>query len=186
MTQEELNYIKDSFSQIIDDIAGNPDWSEAARAVVSDLGTLERELEEKVASLPSNLDEAAKEWADVTSVKVWGKIDPKKDLKRFVARANYRTGLLDGFKAGAELLAEQGWIDDGSMPPETKQESDTLQGHREWTESEPVLAWDSMYGCRVDWTRNGKWMSEQTGGYTGQVCHGIIAWRPIPKYKEKQ
>ena len=28
--------------------------------------------------------------------------------------------------------------------------------------------------------------SEQTGGYTGQVCHGIIAWRPIPKYKEKQ
>ena len=59
MTKEELNYIKDAFSQIIDDIAGNPDWHEAARAVASDLGTLERKLEEKVSSLPSNLDEAA-------------------------------------------------------------------------------------------------------------------------------
>ena len=90
------------------------------------------------------------------------------------------------FGAGAEWMAGQGWIDDGSMPPETKQEDDTLQGHREWTESKPVLAWDSMYGCRIDWTRNGKWMSEQKGGYTGQVCHRIIAWRPIPEYKERQ
>ena len=46
MTQEELNYIKEAFSQIIDDIAGNPDWNDAARAVASALGTLERELEE--------------------------------------------------------------------------------------------------------------------------------------------
>jgi hypothetical protein len=71
------------------------------------------------------------------------------------------------------------------MPKETKQWSDTLQGHREWTESKPVLAWDSMYGCRVDATKNGKWMSEQRDGYTGQVVHGIIAWRPIPEFNEE-
>lgn len=120
-------------------------------------------------SIPSNVDEAAANYTDSSE---WL---PGENLGH----------IDDAFKAGAEWMAGQGWIDDGSMPPETKQESDTLQGHREWTESEPVLAWDSTYGCRVDWTRNGKWMSEQTGGYTGQVCHGIIAWRPIPKYKEK-
>lgn len=125
-------------------------------------------------SLPSDLDEAA----DIAKQGyVYNEGGP----------FPHTTGVsfLNGFQAGAEWMAGQGWIDDGSMPPETKQESDTLQGHREWTESEPVLAWDSIYGCRVDWTRNGKWMSEQTGGYTGQVCHGIIAWRPIPKYTEK-
>lgn len=122
-------------------------------------------------SLPSDLDDAADAYI------------------RCVANAgcDWTTqDIAEAFKAGAELMAGQGWIDDGSMPPETKQESDTLQGHREWTESKPVLAWDSMYGCCVDWTRNGKWMSEQRGGYTGQICHGIIAWRPIPEYKEKQ
>lgn len=83
-------------------------------------------------------------------------------------------------------LYNNGWIDcTKQMPPEAKQTSDTLQGHREWTESDSVLAWDSMYGCRVDVTRNGKWMSEQRGGYTGQVVHGIIAWRPIPEFSEE-
>lgn len=83
-------------------------------------------------------------------------------------------------------LHNNGWIDcRKQMPKETKQWSDTLQGHREWTESALVLAWDSMYGCRVDATKNGKWMSEQRGGYTGQVVHGIIAWRPIPKFNEE-
>ena len=89
-----------------------------------------------------------------------------------------------GFKAGVEWMAEQCWIDDGRMPTEKKEESDTLQGHHEWTASEPVLAWDSMYGPRIDFTRNGKWVSETKGGYTGQVCHGIVAWMPIPQYKQ--
>lgn len=71
------------------------------------------------------------------------------------------------------------WITD-RMPPETKQTSDTLQGHREWTESERVLAYDSSYGCCIDATRNGKWMSETRGGYQGQICHRIIAWMPLP------
>ena len=80
-------------------------------------------------------------------------------------------------------LHNNGWIDcTKQMPPETKQTSDTLQGHREWTESDKVLVWDSMYGCSVDVTKNGKWMSEQRGGCTGQAVHGIIAWRPIPEF----
>ena len=83
-------------------------------------------------------------------------------------------------------LYNSGWIDcTKQMPQETKQTSDTLQGHREWTESDMVLAWDSMYGCCVDATKNGKWMSEKRGGYTGQVVHGIIAWRPIPEFSEE-
>ena len=83
-------------------------------------------------------------------------------------------------------LYNNGWIDCAKqMPPETKQTSDTLQGHREWTESDMVLAWDSMYGCCVDATKNGKWMSEKRGGYQGQVVHGIIAWRPIPEWSEE-
>ena len=83
-------------------------------------------------------------------------------------------------------LYNNGWIDCyKQMPKETKQCSDTLQGHREWTESNLVLAWDSMYGCRIDCTKNGKWMSEQRCGYTGQIVHGIIAWRPIPEFSEE-
>lgn len=77
-------------------------------------------------------------------------------------------------------LYNNGWIDcTKKMPPETKQTSDALQGHGEWTESRKVLVWDSMYGCGVDATKSGKWMSEQIGGYTGQIVHRIIAWRPI-------
>ena len=83
-------------------------------------------------------------------------------------------------------LYNNGWIDcTKQMPPETKQTSDTLQGHREWTESDRVLAWDSIYGCRVDSTKNGKWMLEQRGACTGQLVHGIIAWRPIPEFSEE-
>ena len=67
------------------------------------------------------------------------------------------------------------------MPEEHKYESDNMQGHHEWTESEKVLVWDSMYGPGVDYTRNGEWRSEKCGGYQGQMCHGIIAWMPIPK-----
>ena len=93
---------------------------------------------------------------------------------------------LDTLEVKEVDLYNNGWIDcTKQMPPETKQTSDTLQGHREWTESDVVLAWDSSYGCRVDFTKNGKWMSEQRGGYTGQLIHGIIAWRPIPEFSEE-
>ena len=83
-------------------------------------------------------------------------------------------------------LYNNGWINCAKqMPKETKQWSDTMQGHREWSESDRVLVWDSIYGCGVDATKNGKWMTEQRGGYTGQVVHGIIAWRPIPEFNEE-
>ena len=127
-------------------------------------------IDEFKSSLPSDLDEAAEEFAS----------------NAWLHGGVWHEAQRQTFKAGAEWMAGQGWIDNGSMPPEKKYEEDTMQGHREWTESEPVLAWDSMYGPRVDATKNGKWMSEQRGGYTGQICHGIIAWRPIPEYKEKQ
>ena len=102
MTPQEFNFIKDSFSQIIDDIAGNPDWGKAAEAVASDLGTLERLLKEKVVALPSNLDEAAEKYAYTN----WEDND-------------YHEGASEGlsfdaightekcFKAGAEWMAGQ-------------------------------------------------------------------------------
>lgn len=94
MTQEELNYIKEAFSQIIDDIAGNPDWHEAARAIASDLGTLERELEKKVVPLSSNLGEAAEEYANGTT--------------KMMLNVFENVGRYEGFKAGAMWMARQG------------------------------------------------------------------------------
>ena len=123
-------------------------------------------------SLPSNLNEAAEEWAK----KKYGEnyMDFPDEYRDKAINA------LLNFKAGAKWKAEQGWIDDGSMPPEYK---DICTGHMV---SERVLAWDSMYDARVDFTIDGKWASETRGGYTGQICHGIVAWMPIPQYKEKQ
>lgn len=71
------------------------------------------------------------------------------------------------------------------MPEEHKYESDNMQGHHEWTESERVLVWDSMYGAMIDYTRNGEWRSEKRGGYQPQVVHGIVAWMPIPEFNEE-
>ena len=103
-----------------------------------------------------------------------------------VATCEKILSLIDTLEVKEGELYNNGWIDcTKQMPQETKQTSDTLQGHREWTESDRVLVWDSMYGCGVDATKNGKWMSEQRGGYTGQVVHGIIAWRPIPEFSEE-
>lgn len=99
---------------------------------------------------------------------------------------NYLLSFLDTIEEKEVDLENNGWVDcTKRMPPEEKQYSDTLQGHREWTESDTVLVWDSMYGCGIDSTRNGKWRREQRGGYTGQVVHGIIAWRPIPEFNEE-
>lgn len=104
----------------------------------------------------------------------------------WVAIAAAKRHLENSLEAEEADSYNNGWIDCAKqMPPEVKQYSDTLQGHREWTESDLVLAWDSLYGCRVDATKNGKWMSEQRYGYTGQVVHGIIAWRPIPEFNEE-
>jgi hypothetical protein len=89
-------------------------------------------------------------------------------------------------KVDGKFIHFNGWINAAvEMPIEHKEESDTLQGHREWTESNRVLAWDSVYGPCIDWTKNGEWASEKRGGYQGQVVHGIIAWMPIPDLDEE-
>lgn len=70
------------------------------------------------------------------------------------------------------------------MPEETKQESITLQGNREWTESEKVLVCTANDKYFVDWTRNGMWASNRAKNIDG-FSEEVIAWMPIPKYTEE-
>lgn len=76
------------------------------------------------------------------------------------------------------------------MPEEHEVEMCTTIQHperRTRMESDLVFAYDSFYGPCVDATINGKWRSEQhSSGITGNVCHGIIAWMPIPKINEEE
>lgn len=103
MTKEEFNFIKDAFSQIIDDIAGNPDWHDAASAIASNLGTLERELEKKTIFLLSNLDEAAECYSNINeNYACWiegGLTAEDADDQELIKKA---------FKAGAVWMAGQG------------------------------------------------------------------------------
>lgn len=71
------------------------------------------------------------------------------------------------------------------MPAETKWESDTLQGHREWTESERVLVVTANEDYFVDSTYNGAFRSERHKDCDGFV-HYVIAWMPITKYDFKE
>lgn len=105
MTQEELNYIKDSFSQILDDIGGNPDWYDAAKAVASDLGTMEKQLEERITEFHSNLDEAAEEFY--------------KEIEHYpLSLPLYNKHIRNAFKAGAEWMAGQGYTKEGVARPD--------------------------------------------------------------------
>lgn len=115
MTQEELNYIKDSFSQILDDIGGNPDWYDAAKAVASDLGTMEKQLEERVTKLPSNLDEAAEEYYD----NMWDDLGGKAMVINYEHDIWYPSSVIETvFKAGAEWMAGQGYTKEGVARPD--------------------------------------------------------------------
>lgn len=120
--------------------------------------------------------------------------EKEKDIVSGTEFVKYFEGFEDALKklkSAVEKLetkdgASEEWVDClKRMPEETKQTSDTLQGHREWTESDQVLVWDSLYGPHIDSTKNGQWRSEQRGGYMGQVVHGIVAWRPIPEFNEE-
>lgn len=72
------------------------------------------------------------------------------------------------------------------MPEETKYWSDTLQGHREWTESKMVLCYSSDHCYFTDWTRNGEWMSLKRNPKTVDGWPiSIIAWCPITEYTEE-
>ena len=105
MTREDiLSNIKTRISCIE---SYSPEELALNQGILSELKDLLLMIEQEWTSLPSNLDEAAKEYANATSVKVWGRINPKDDLDGYMARSNYATGLLDGFKAGAEWMAGQ-------------------------------------------------------------------------------
>lgn len=108
MTREELNFIKDAFSQIIDDIAGNPDWGDAAKAVASDLGTLERKLEKRVTELPSNLDEAAKKWKEEHFRREYYQIPKDAMSCSFKAGAEWMAGQREAFDG---IVRDDGFID---------------------------------------------------------------------------
>lgn len=115
MTKEDLNFIKDAFSQIIDDIAGNPDWGDAAKAVASDLGTLERKLEKRVTELSSNLDEAAEAFNREDAARMWdygGKTEGEIVEAAFKAGANWREAqipkLPDNVDEAADTFSHNG------------------------------------------------------------------------------
>lgn len=48
MTKTEYNKIKEYLNQILEDIAGNPDWSDAAECLAADLNTLDKKLKEMI------------------------------------------------------------------------------------------------------------------------------------------
>ena len=141
-----------------------------------DKDALVAEIDERIKAWKEYYDEMRNAECYTLASGAYLRIGNLEDLKKF----------LNTLEAKEADLYNNGWIDcEKQMPKETKQTSDTLQGHHEWTESDLVLVWDSHYGAGIDSTRNGKWRSEQKGGYTGQICHDIIAWRPIPNFSEE-
>lgn len=83
------------------------------------------------------------------------------------------------------MRSDMNWIKCSERMPEEKRYSRYDGTGPEWYASDQVLVWDSMYGASISHTVNGKWHCEHLGGYQGQVCHGIIAWMPIPEFKEE-
>ena len=68
------------------------------------------------------------------------------------------------------------------LPKEKRYKENTLQGIREWTESNTVLVIDNHYLKTVDCLKNGKWMKLQT---CPKDCDGFpiqyLYWMDIPK-----
>lgn len=72
------------------------------------------------------------------------------------------------------------WISCSKQMPEEHDEQ--LLSGGTVKRSKRVLAYDSMYGARIDYTVNGEWHSEKDGGICGQIVHGIMGWMEIPEY----
>lgn len=95
----------------------------------------------------------------------------------------------DAFERGAE------WADahpanpwhktSEELPEELKYVENTMQGRREWTESEQVLVINNHYQKSVDYTKNGEWVRLRN---LPKDCDGLktcyLYWMPIPKIKE--
>lgn len=79
-----------------------------------------------------------------------------------------------------------GWISvKDRLPEERKYESDTLQGHHEWTESDRVFVLDDRGVAMVDSLRNGKFWLDGHKDCDG-FPHYIEYWMPIPKLPNKK
>ena len=91
------------------------------------------------------------------------------------------------FKKGYEAAQKDlGWISvKEKLPEERKYESDNLQGHHEWTESDEVFVLDDRGFPLVDSLRNGKFRRDGHKDCDG-FPHWIEYWMPIPELpKEK-
>lgn len=90
------------------------------------------------------------------------------------------------FKNGYEQAEKDlGWISvKDRLPEERKYESDTLQGHHEWTESDRVFVLDDRGVAMVDSLRNGKFWLDGKKDCDG-FPHYIEYWMPIPKLPNK-
>lgn len=125
--------------------------------------------------LQQRIEEAAKKY----NARAYSPFDDPYELSKEFERDCYC------FKEGANYALSNQWISvEEALPEETKYESDTWQGHKEWTESNRVFVLDSQYGPMIDSTKNGRWRSEvEKVGYQGQIIHIITHWMPIPSLK---
>lgn len=94
-----------------------------------------------------------------------------------------RLACIKGYEAAQKDL---GWISvKERLPEERKYESDNLQGHHEWTESDEVFVLDDRGFPMVDSLRNGKFRRDGHKDCDG-FPHWIEYWMPIPELpKEK-
>ena len=145
MTRLDFEYIKDAFSQIIDDIAGNPDWHDATRAVASDIGTLEKLLEKRVVELPNDLEEAAWEYApDLPSYNIGGGYLPPQ------SRDDLRTAFKDGAKWQAEQFEKNRLAScDNMSEEEYDRETDFVDSIIKKEHHQPTFSDAINYGMRL-------------------------------------
>lgn len=94
-----------------------------------------------------------------------------------------RTWVQKGYEQAEKDL---GWISvKDRLPEERKYESDNLQGHHEWTESDRVFVLDDRGVAMVDSLRNGKfWLDGKKD--CDNFPHYIEYWMPIPKLPEEE
>ena len=103
-----------------------------------------------------------------------GKVDSALPVRKFYIRAY------------EQAEKDLGWISvKDRLPEERKYESDNLQGHHEWTESDRVFVLDDRGVAMVDSLRNGKFWLDGKKDCDG-FPHYIEYWMPIPKLPKEE
>lgn len=91
-------------------------------------------------------------------------------------------GFLDGFARGLSESLNPWHKVSEELPEEKHYKERTLQGIREWSESESVLVIDNHYLKTVDYLKNGEWLKLRTHP---KDCDGFpiqyLYWMDIPK-----